>query len=176
MQVVDFWPHQGGGGHLAAGHAVGGVVGEENGYVLAAVGGHQYLRKTYGRQISVALIHQHGGIGTAALDAGGHGRRTPVGGGDHVQLPVERIHGGAAHRQHVYHVSGNAQLVDGFGDELGRQGMQTAGAEAAGQRQQAFGFRIDFFGHHCSPPFMISSTAAFVVSSSSSTPPLRPYS
>ena len=172
-----FLAHQRGRGHLAAGHAVGGVVREENGDMLAAVGGHHDLRKADGCQVAVALIGKDEGIGAAPLYARRHGGSPAVGRGDHVELPVETVHGRAADGQYVYDFLSDAQFVDGLGDELSRERVQAAGAEAAGQRQQAFRFCIHLLNrHHCSPPSMILRTAAFVLSSSSSMPPLLPYS
>ncbi len=49
-------PRQGGRRHLAAGHAVGGVVDEDHRHRLAAVGGVDDLAGADGRQIAVPLI------------------------------------------------------------------------------------------------------------------------
>ena len=47
---------QGGGGHLAAGHAVNGVVDKDDGDVLAAGGGVDRFGSADGGQVAVALV------------------------------------------------------------------------------------------------------------------------
>ncbi len=65
---------EGGGRHLAAGHAVDAVVHEDHGDVLAAVGGVEPLGGADGGEIAVALIGEDQVLRPHPLDAGGHGR------------------------------------------------------------------------------------------------------
>ena len=63
---------QRGGRGLSAGHAVDGVVDEDDGDVFAAIGGVQNLRGADGRQIAVALVADDDALGPAALDGSGY--------------------------------------------------------------------------------------------------------
>ena len=64
--------------HLAAGHAVHGIVDKDDADVLATAGAVDDLAHSDRGQIAVALVREDDAIRQDALDAGGHGRRAPV--------------------------------------------------------------------------------------------------
>ncbi len=66
------------GGHLAARHAVDGVVHEDDGDVLAARGRVDRLGHADGRQVAVRLVGEHHAVGQRALHRGGHRRGAAV--------------------------------------------------------------------------------------------------
>src|SRR5581483_5040379 len=69
---------QGGRRHLAAGHAVDGVVDEDDGDGFAAIGRVQNLRRTDRGKIPVALIADDNTFGPGSLDGGGYSRSPPM--------------------------------------------------------------------------------------------------
>src|SRR3970282_1614999 len=62
-----------GRGHLPAGHAVDGIVDEEDGDLLAAVGRVQNLRRANRRKVAVTLVGDHYAVRAGALHRGGDG-------------------------------------------------------------------------------------------------------
>ena len=54
---------EGGGGHLSAGHAVDGVVDEEDADLLAPVGGLEGLVESDGGEVAVALVGEDDLVG-----------------------------------------------------------------------------------------------------------------
>ena len=121
---------QGGGGHLAAGHAVDAVVHEDHGDVLAPVGGGHGLGKADGGQVAVALIGEHQLVGLGALYAGGHGAGPAVRTGGAVVGDI--LHGKAAAADAVDGdgLFQHTQLLQHLADELEDGAVHTAGAEA----------------------------------------------
>ena len=76
------------GRHLAAGHAVHGVVDEEDGDVLAAIGRVQDLGRADRGQVAIALVGEHDLVRLRALQAGRHRRRAPMRGFDRIHVEV----------------------------------------------------------------------------------------
>ena len=64
--------------HLAAGHAVDGVIDEEYGNLFAAIGGVHDFSGADGSQIAVALVRQHDLVRTGSLQPRGGGRSASV--------------------------------------------------------------------------------------------------
>ena len=116
---------QGGGGHLAAGHAVDGVVDEDAGDELAAVGRVDGLGQTDGAHVAVALIGEDNAFGAGA---GGHGAGTAVGGFEAVHVEVVVSEGGAAHGGHQDGPVGHAQLVQHLAHQAVGDAVVAAGA------------------------------------------------
>ena len=118
---------QGRGRHLAAGHAVDGVVDEEDGDLFAAVGGVDDFGGADGGEIAVSLIGDDDAVGTGALDAGGRG-------------------GGAAvrdlHIAHVKIVIGENGAADGTDEDssiLQAEFLQCLGNQLVGDAVAAAG-------------------------------------
>ena len=77
--------HQGGGGHLAAGHAVNGVVDKDEVHIFSPLcGGVDNLGGADGSQVAVALIGEYQSIGVCPLHAGGNCGSAAVGGLQHI--------------------------------------------------------------------------------------------
>ena len=66
-------------GHLAAGHAVNGIVDENHGDIFPACRGMDRLRRADGGQVAVALVGKDDILRAGPLDAGCDGRRSAVG-------------------------------------------------------------------------------------------------
>ena len=144
--------HQGGGGHLAAGHAVDAVVDEDHGDVLPPVGGGHGLRQADGGQIAVPLVGVHQGVRVGPLHAGGHGGGPAVGGGGVVVGDVVHVQAAAADAQHAGGLLHHVHLLQHLADELDHRGVHAAGAEAGDLvLLDGLGSRIDQF-HLTSPP------------------------
>ena len=120
---------QGGRRHLSAGHAVDGVVHEDDRNVLATIGRVQNLRRADGRQIPIALVADDDALRTAPLHAGGHGRRTPMRGRDIAHVEVVVGEDAAAHRANQDGFVLNLQIVDGPRQHLMHLAVAAAGAE-----------------------------------------------
>src|SRR6266567_82180 len=110
-------PHQGGASHLAAGHAVGGVVDEEHRDVLAPVGGVDDLGGADGSQIAVPLVGKDEAVGTRPLHAGCDSRGTAVGGLNHVYVEIAVEKNGASHGGNTDGAALHAKLVHRLGDQ-----------------------------------------------------------
>ena len=144
--------HQGGGGHLAAGHAVDAVVDEDDSDVLSTVGGGDGLSQADGGEVAVPLIGEHQRIGVGALHAGGHGAGPAVGGGGVVVGDVVHVQAAAADAQYAGGLLHQVHLLQHLADELDDGGVHAAGAEAGDLVfLDGFGSRIDQF-HLTSPP------------------------
>ena len=92
---------QRGGRHLAAGHAVDGIVDEDDGDILAAAGGVHDLGHADRGQVAVALVGEDDPVGQDALDAGGHGRGAAVRGFDEIGVEIVVGKNRAAHRRNA---------------------------------------------------------------------------
>ena len=104
--------------HLSAGHAVDRVVDEEHADVLAAIGGVHDFRGADGRQVAVALVCHHDGLGMRTLQRGRCGGRASV---RHLHVAhVEVVVGEdrAAHRTHQDGAVLKTEIGERFGDQL----------------------------------------------------------
>ena len=122
-------PQQGGGGHLASGHAVDAVVDKDHGDVLPPVGGGEGLAQADGGEIAVPLVGEDQAVRAGALHPGGHGGGPPVGGGDGVVGDVIHVEAAAADSGDHDGLVHQLQLVQSLADELHHGGVHTAGAE-----------------------------------------------
>ena len=86
------------------------------------------LRGADGGQVAVALIGEHGLVGVGALDAGGHGGGTAMGGLQHVAAEIVIGEYGAAHGADADGVVQQAQLHQGLGHQLVDDAVVAAGA------------------------------------------------
>ena len=152
-------------GHLAAGHAVDGVVDENHGDVFASGGGADGLAQADGGKVAVALIGEDDVVGQRPLHACGDRGGAAVGGLDHVAGEVVRGEPGAADRRDADGPALDAQLVDALGDEAVDDAVRTAGAVV----QNGVGQRSRFFkdgSHAFAPPsaivWMLASTSSGV--------------
>ena len=86
-------------GHLTAGHAVDGIVYEDDGELFTPVSGVDYLVRADGGEVAVALVGEHAGVGVDSLDAGGDGGSPAVRGLVHIAVEVVIRKDGAADRR-----------------------------------------------------------------------------
>ena len=143
---------QRGGGHLAAGHAVDGVVDEDDGDLFTARSRVNNLRCADGGQVAVALIGEHGPVGQHALDARRHGGRAAVRGLHHIAVEVIIGKHRATHGRDAHSLVADTQLVQGLGHQAVNDAMRATGAvmERLVGKQTGL-FKHD--GHYRSPPF-----------------------
>ena len=73
-------PQQAGGGHLPPGHAVNGIVNEDDSDFFATGGGMDNFGRANGGQIAISLVSKDNLAGIDPLDAGSHCWRTAVSG------------------------------------------------------------------------------------------------
>ena len=121
-------PGQRGRRHLAAGHAVDGVVDEDHGDVLTAQRGVHDLGQSDRGQIPIALVGENNPIGQHALHAGRHRGRAAMRRFDKIDFKIVVAKHGAAHRRDADGVFTDAQLVDHFGDQAVRHAVRAARA------------------------------------------------
>ena len=188
---------QRGRGHLAAGHAVDPVVHEDRGEPLAAGRGVDDLRRPDGREVAVALVGEHDPVRPDALDARGHGRRTPVRGLDRVEPQVVVGEHRAADGPDEDRPSAQAHLLQHLGHEAVDDAVPAARAVAGGVGQQeraavdraplghrgaarhrvACRARLVRRAHEAPPPLVdqARSTASTTSSGVGTMPPIRPW-
>ena len=135
---------QTGGSHLAAGHAVNGVVDEDDGDVLVTGSGMDGLSHTDGSQVTVTLIGEHDVLRAAALDAGGSSGGSAVGSFDHIAVKVVVSHDCAANGSNTDGLTLDAQLVD----DLRHQAMDNAVGAAGAVMQRNICQRLGFFKYN----------------------------
>ncbi len=75
---LRFFAHERGWGHLAAGHAIHGIIDEKHGDFFASVGRLNGFVQANGRQVTIALIGNDDGMVARARQAGADGRRAAV--------------------------------------------------------------------------------------------------
>ena len=134
----------GGRGHLAAGHAVDRVVDEEDRDVLATIRGLHDLVAADGREVAVALVGEDDVIGADALDAGGHGRGTSVGGFNKIAVEVVVSKYRAADRRNTDRLFGDVHFVQYFCNQTVRHAMRTARAVMGMLIGKRLGFLVCF--------------------------------
>ena len=93
---------QRGGGHLAAGHAVEGVVDEDAAELFAARSGLEGVVEADRAEVAVALVGDRDGVGAGAAHACGGGRGASVRGGDVSGVPIVVGEHAAADRINEY--------------------------------------------------------------------------
>ena len=93
---------QGSRGHLAARHAVNGVVDIDRHDVLAACGRVDRLRRADGRQVAVALVGEDQIAGMEPFHGRSYGQGASVGGLDPVDVDIIVCEYGAAHGRNAY--------------------------------------------------------------------------
>ncbi len=118
---------QRGGRHLSARHAVDRVIDEEHGDVFTAIGGVNNLRRADRRQISIALIADDDAAGVCPLDAGCDRRGASVRRLHVAGIEVVVAEHRAPDRRHQHGPVLQAEVVQGFGDELMDYAMTAAG-------------------------------------------------
>lgn len=157
---------EGGRGHLAAGHAVDGVVDEDDDDVLATVGGMDGLGGTDGGEVTVALIGEDDVAGIEARDGGGNGGSASVCGLDPVDVDVVVGEYGAAYGSDADGLVLNAEFVDDFGEYLVNDAVGASGTVVCVRVQEEsragdnliFGFD-DIFGFHDCLVLMVKITS-----------------
>ena len=174
------------GGHLAAGHAVNGVVDEDDGDILAAGGSVDRLGGADGGQVAVALVGEDDVIGAGALQAGSHSLGASMGGLHHIAGEVIVAHDRAAHRGHAHGLAFHTQLLQGLGhqavdDAVGAAGTVVQGRVSEGRRFLKYNshsrFPFQSFGAQSSNIFSLYSSASICSSTSAGVgimPPVRP--
>ena len=118
---------QRGGRHLSAGHAIDRVIDEEYGDVFTAIGGVNNLRRADRRQIAIALIADDDAVGVRPLDAGCDRRGASVRRLHVAGIKVVVAEHRAADRRHQHGPVLQAEIVQGFGNELMDHAMTAAG-------------------------------------------------
>ena len=119
---------QSGGGHLAAGHTIDGIVDEEGAELLAALSSVNDLVGADGGQVTIALIGKHRGVGMHALDAGGNSGGTTVRRLHHINIHVLVSHNGAAHGGNGDAVTQVTALLQHFHNQAMSNTVRAAGA------------------------------------------------
>ena len=119
---------QGSRGHLAARHAVNGVVDIDRHDVLAACGRVDRLCRADGRQVAVALVGEDQIAGIEPLHGRSYGQGASVGGLDPVDVDIIVCEYGAAHGRNAYGLFREAHLLDDLGDQFMYRTMTAAGA------------------------------------------------
>ena len=122
--------NQRGRSHLAAGHAVGRVVDEDDGEVLAAVGSVNGLGNADGSQVAVALIGVDNLVGIAALVGAGHGAGAAMGCFKPVLRGVKGTKTAAADAPNGDDIVCNAKLINDLGNQLVNGAVHTAGTKS----------------------------------------------
>ena len=110
--------HQRGGSHLAAGHAIDGVVDEDDGDVLTAVQRVDGLGGADTSQVAVALVGEDKMVGPQTLDGRGDGGCAAVGGFLPVDVNILVCEDGTAHGRYADGLLLNAHLFDNLCNEL----------------------------------------------------------
>ena len=141
---------QGGGSHLAAGHAKVGVVDEDDRDVFTAGGGMNDLARPDGGQIAIALIGKDDPVGQDAFDAGRHGWRATMCGFHKVCGEIVIGEDRAAHRRHADGTIDQTHLIQYFGDQTVGNAMRTTRAVMGGSIRKGQGTFVNqvFGGYH----------------------------
>ena len=140
---------------VKTGHAVDGVVDEDDGELLAPVGGVDDLVGAYGGEVAVALVGEDAGAGVDALDAGGDGGGAAVRGLVHVAVEVVIRENGTSDRRDADDVVGQTELLDRLTDEPVGYAVVAAGAVVEHGVGEHFGL-FKYNGHY-STSLMLSS-------------------
>ena len=140
--------------HLAAGHAVDGVVDEDHRHLLAAVGAVDDLGHPDGGEIAVSLVGEDHQIGPRPLDPRGHRRRPAV--RRLVEIGLEVVVGQhrAPHRRHADGPFADPELIEHLGDEAVDRPVGAAGTVVGGDVPESIGFGEHGL-KHWAPPRMI---------------------
>ena len=152
---------QGGGGHLTAGHAVDGVVDENNGNVLVTCGSVNGLCHTDGGKVTVTLVGKYDILGICALDAGCNGGCAAVCGLNHVTVEIVICHNGAANGSDTDRVAFNSKLIHDLCDQSVHDTVRATGAVVHGHIRQSMRSFENY--HDQLPPAifsMLSSTCS----------------
>jgi hypothetical protein len=115
-----------------AGHAVDGVIDEEDGDVLTPVGGVQQVVGADRSQIAVPLVGDKDGIGIGPLGTGRHRRRPAVGGLEVAAVEIVVAENRTADRAHEDGALADAEVVHRLGDELVHHPVTAARAVGSG--------------------------------------------
>ena len=144
-----FLSEQSGRSHLTAGHAVDGIVDENNGDVLATIGGMNGFASAYGSQVAVALVGKHQFVGLQALDGCSHGRCASVSSFRHIDVDIVISKHGTTHRSHTNGIFGSAHFFDYFAHYLVHGAVAATGAVVHGAVLEQRGLLIDeIFGFY----------------------------
>ena len=145
------------GSHLAAGHAVDGVIDEDNGDVLAARSRMNGFRHSDAGEVAVALISKNDIAGINTFDTRCNRRCTTVGGFNHVATKEIVCHDRATNGHDANRGALDIKLVDAFGNQAHNDTVSAARAEIGHDGQQ--GMRAlendiaGFIRHVTHPPF-----------------------
>ena len=131
--------------HLAAGHAVNGVVDEDYGQLLAAGGRMDRLCHADGGQVAIALVGEHDLVGMHALHPGGHGGGAAVGGLEEIAIVEVVHHDGAADRRDADGVPLDTQFVYNLGHEAVHDAVRATGTIVRDDGRQGMRALIDDF-------------------------------
>ena len=124
----------------AAGHAVNGIVDEDDGDIFISGGGVDSFGHADGSQVAVTLVGEDDVVRVAALDAGGGSRGAAVSRLDHVAGEVIISHNGAANGSNTDGLALDAQLIDGLSNQAMDNTVGTAGAVMEYRIGQRLGF------------------------------------
>ena len=119
---------QGSRSHLAARHAVDGVVDVDRHDILAARRRMDRLRRTDGRQVAVALIGEDQIAGMQPFDGRSDGQRASVRRFDPVDVDVVVCEYGAAHGRNAHGLLFETHLFDDLRNQFVYRTVTTAGA------------------------------------------------
>ena len=122
-------PQHGGGGHLAPGHAVNGIVDEDDGDPLSPVGTVQAFGNADRGQVAVALIGEYEIIRAGPFDAGGHRRGPAMGGFTDVHVKIIIHEDRAADRGGADGLFPEVVGIDTFRHQAVDDPVMAAGAE-----------------------------------------------
>jgi len=107
----------GGRSHLPTGHAIDGVVYEDDGDIFTPVGGVKTFGNADGGKVSVTLIRKNDTIGKTAFNGCCHSRAPSMERFDHIHVKVIVSQYGASSRGNANRNASNTHLVNDFGDE-----------------------------------------------------------
>jgi len=101
-------------GHLPAGHAVNGVVDEDDRDVFSPVGCVKTLRDANSGEVSVSLVGKDDTVREDPFDPGSRGRTAAVLCFDHVDVEIVIGQNGAACRRYADRDTADIHLIDHF--------------------------------------------------------------
>ena len=146
---------QAGGSHLPAGHAVDGVVDEDDGDMFAARSRMHGLGHADGGKVAITLIGEHHVVRQHALDARGNRRGAAMRRLDHIAAEEVRSGDGAAHRRDADGAAFDIKLVDDLGDQTVHDAVRATRAVVRDHGQQ----RLRTREHHAAFALFLLSHA-----------------
>ena len=121
-------PDEGGGGHLASGHAVNSVVDEYHDNILPPVGSMYRLGRADGSHVAVTLVSEDHVVRPEPAYGGGHGGSAPVGRLNPVYIHIIIGKHRAPHRRDTHRAFSQPHLGYHLREKLVNHTMAAAGA------------------------------------------------